>query len=257
MDSASGKICEICESNTRSRYCLDCEQYFCTNCEKLHKRMKISGDHKFQSASDMIPERRFECTEHKEDFSFQCTTCNVSICNTCVTEKHNGHHLAKIVDTITTLKKKIEDSLSVKQWDARKYMRKAETIEGSLDNEAGQVVELLRKEGEKFKAMVDANVIKMIESVKDQSNKEKNKWTKRIKENKEHLDAVMVLNEKSKKLNKTRNDGKLIKALQGLGKEIARIKVEKIHETPYMSYQTDESATENVIKQLFGVFKIW
>jgi hypothetical protein len=42
------------------------------SCKSLHKRQKVTKNHEFQSAENVVPEVKLRCNEHKEDFLFAC-----------------------------------------------------------------------------------------------------------------------------------------------------------------------------------------
>ena len=68
-----------------TEFCIDCEQFFCMNCKSLHRRMKGTKNHEFQSGGNIVPEVRLRCEEHKEDLFFVVTNarflfaCDVSV----------------------------------------------------------------------------------------------------------------------------------------------------------------------------------
>ncbi|CAC5355093.1 unnamed protein product [Mytilus coruscus] len=255
MAQAASNKCDICVSALGSRFCLDCEQYFCKNCEAFHKRQKLLKHHEFQSASDVIRKVKSKCTEHKEDFSFLCKSCNVPVCGTCVSDKHDGHRFIKLLDSILQLKEMNEQHLRKKVNEATKRMKKFEQGLASFDEKIECVVKAITDEGRKIKDMVDKHIDQMIASVKDQSQKEKDKLTKTIVKNKDVLKTGDILDNRSKDFYKTRNDDKLIHALQNVSDEIAKLQIADIPEFPIVQYTT-KSTKDNDIKQLFGSFTI-
>lgn len=255
MAQAASKTCEICENDPGSHYCLQCEQYFCEKCKSFHNKQNISKDHMFQSGWDVIPAGKLKCKEHKEDFSFLCKTCNVPVCSSCVTDKHNGHKLSKIFDSNSELKEKNDQELRQKIKDATLSMEKVEQGLSSFDENVDIVIKAITDEGRKLKYMIDKHISQMIESLKDQSKKEKDKLKTIIAQNKGVLRAGVIFNNRSKELFKTKNDENKRQALKNLTDEIVEIKIETIPEFPTVKYET-KSSTDNEIRQLFGSFKI-
>jgi hypothetical protein len=50
LGNNSVKPCEICMGGSGTEYCLECEHYFCISCKSLHKRQKVSRNHKPSSS---------------------------------------------------------------------------------------------------------------------------------------------------------------------------------------------------------------
>ncbi|CAC5374971.1 unnamed protein product [Mytilus coruscus] len=50
------RFCEICEKRPGSRYCTECEQFFCTICEISHLKSKSCRNHFFEDAEIAYPE---------------------------------------------------------------------------------------------------------------------------------------------------------------------------------------------------------
>ncbi|CAC5375248.1 unnamed protein product [Mytilus coruscus] len=255
MAQAASKTCEICISASGSQYCLECEQYFCENCKIFHKRQKGTNNHQFQSSSDVIPEGKSKCLDHKEDLSFLCNTCNVAVCSSCVTGSHKGHAFSKLMDSMSQMKEKNKKVLRRKVQEITQNMKKMEEGLKAFDVKVGVVVKAITEEGTKIKDMIDKCIAQMIASVKDQSRTEKDKLRKIIADTKLDLKAGSDLDKKIYELDKTRNDGKLLQSLQTLTDDIAKLTIEPLPEFPNVQY-TVKSATDNDIKQLFGTFKI-
>jgi hypothetical protein len=63
---ANRNLAFVTTKNPGTEFCIDCEQFFCMNCKSLHKRMKGTKNHEFQSGGNIVPEVRLRCEEHKE-----------------------------------------------------------------------------------------------------------------------------------------------------------------------------------------------
>ncbi|XP_063436142.1 transcription intermediary factor 1-beta-like [Mytilus trossulus] len=251
MAQAASKTCEICISAPGSQYCLECEQNFCENCKTFHSRQKISKTHQFQSSSDVIPEGKSKCKDHNEDFSFVCKTCDVVVCSSCVTGSHTRHAFSKLLDSIKQLKEKNTTYLRIRVQQSTQNMKQIEKGIKEFDVKVEGVVKAITKEGTQLKAMVDKCVAEMISSVNDQSRREKDKLTKIMADTRMDLEAGSDLDKKIHELDKIRNDGKLLKSLQKLTDDIAKLTIKPIPEFPKIKY-TAKSATYNDVKQLFG-----
>ncbi|VDI21510.1 Hypothetical predicted protein, partial [Mytilus galloprovincialis] len=84
MAQAASKTCEVCVSAPGSHYCIDCEEYYCGNCKLLHNRQKLSRNHQFQKASELIPEA-------EDDIRQMIGTYNISNCAPVLEKKEQRH----------------------------------------------------------------------------------------------------------------------------------------------------------------------
>ncbi|CAC5357806.1 unnamed protein product [Mytilus coruscus] len=169
MAQAASKTCEICVSASGSYYCLDCEQYYCENCKILHSRQKLSTNHEFKNASASIPEVKSKCVDHNEAFSFDCIDCDVLVCGCCVTEKHNGHKLSQLKDTISQLKTKIENEFLTKFIETSGNVSKLKQSLSSFNGQVETAIKSITEEGNKIKSMVDQYTANKIASLQEQA----------------------------------------------------------------------------------------
>ncbi|CAG2190850.1 unnamed protein product [Mytilus edulis] len=227
MAQAASKTCEVCVSAPGSQYCIDCRSYPET----------IS----FKKASDLIPEVKSRCNEHKEEVTLICNTCNAQICTSCVTGKHNGHTFSKIVDVIVQLRGDNETKLRAKTNEANQNIKKIEESLNVFDNSVESVIKAINDEGNMIKRMVDKSVAQMIALVKEQSKKEK--------------DKLMNMLQKENELDKTRQDGSLVQKINNLKEEIDKLHINSLPEFPNISFSR-KSVAEDDIRQLIGTYNI-
>ncbi|XP_071146026.1 E3 ubiquitin-protein ligase TRIM71-like [Mytilus edulis] len=76
------------------RWCTNCEEGLCDDCEKVHRKSKISRNHKVISLEDY---RKIEnipisqvCDNHGKTFEWFCKTHDEVLCMVCVPLKHKG-----------------------------------------------------------------------------------------------------------------------------------------------------------------------
>ncbi|CAG2250842.1 unnamed protein product [Mytilus edulis] len=235
MAQFASKTCDICVSAYGSHYCLDCRT----------------------SSLDIIPEGKSKCREHNEEVSFVCKTCNLVVCSSCVTGNHTGHAFSKLLDSITQLKDTNTTDLRSKVHEATENITQMEEGIKAFDRKVEIVVKDIIEEGTRIKTRVDKCITQMVEAVKNQSRKERDKLSKIIADTKMNLKTGSDLDKKIHELNKTRNDGKLLQSLQKLAGDISKLSIEPLPEFPNIHYTyTVGPDTDNDIKQLFGIFKI-
>ncbi|XP_063406059.1 E3 ubiquitin-protein ligase TRIM71-like [Mytilus trossulus] len=255
MAQAASKTCEICMSGPGSHYCIDCEEYYCENCKFVHNRQKLSKNHQFQKASDRIPEGKSKCSEHKEELTLICNTCNAQICTSCVTGKHNGHTFSKIVDILLQLRGDNETKLRGKTNEANQNIKKIEESLNVLDNSVENVIKDINDEGNMIKHMVDKSVAQMIALVKEQSKKEKDKLMNMLSDAKSVLVGGHNLDRKRHELDKTRQDGSLVQKINNLKEEIDKLHLNSLPEFRKISFSR-KSVAEDDIRQLIGTYNI-
>ncbi|CAC5357801.1 unnamed protein product [Mytilus coruscus] len=256
MAQTASKTCEICVSAPGSCFCVDCEQCFCENCKVLHSRQKTSGNHEFKESADSILEVKSKCTDHKEVFSFVCIACNVPVCVCCVTEKHNGHKLSKLKDTIAQLKTKIEQEILTK---LNKTSGNVSELEKTCLLFNGQVETVIRstiEEGDKIKSMVDQYTANKIASLQEQARKESKRLAAILSDHKKAFENAYALNNRKSSIEEqSRHDGSLIKVLKTLNEDIDKVEVCPLPKFPSVSY-IPKLVKESDISQLLGTYEL-
>ena len=238
-----------------TEFCIDCEQFFCMNCKSLHKRMKGTKNHEFQSGGNIAPEVRLRCEEHKEDFVFRCDKCKVSICMRCVTGKHNGHKVSNMKEVVselrTTFRKEIHTKLDVIQTNQKKL----ETGLITFDLNVTSIINELKEEGTKLKAMVDRHIEKMIATLKEKASNEKEPGTKMLSECKQQLGKANQIEKREEKIRQSREDASTIQHLQTLNDEISKLSVLPLPEFPSVKY-SPKTTSDYDVGQLIGTYSL-
>ncbi|XP_078574666.1 uncharacterized protein LOC144860952 [Branchiostoma floridae x Branchiostoma japonicum] len=101
-----GVPCTVCEvGNSAQFYCLDCTDYLCQSCNKVHRGLKMSRIHKVvtvqdlqsgKAASELRARETSKCEDHQELNKFYCDTCHRVICLHCVVTAHKDHQYVEI-----------------------------------------------------------------------------------------------------------------------------------------------------------------
>ncbi|XP_072549066.1 E3 ubiquitin-protein ligase TRIM71-like [Salminus brasiliensis] len=119
--------CSPCEGGIpASSYCLDCQEYLCSNCVCAHRRVRLTRDHFIERLEGpWRPEIRRElekdsseydfgsallsglqdqasfCQQHdNEVYRYFCETCSVPVCQECATDIHGNHSLSYLKDAV-------------------------------------------------------------------------------------------------------------------------------------------------------------
>ncbi|VDI61562.1 Hypothetical predicted protein [Mytilus galloprovincialis] len=95
MSSSAKHICTICHcdevSKTAVTWCTECEVFFCGDCEKPHKKLRLTINHKTISSQDyptFIQEISSQCRDHNKNFERYCSVHACPCCDQCITDEH-------------------------------------------------------------------------------------------------------------------------------------------------------------------------
>lgn len=126
--------CDTCE-NTAKHLCKTCHDRLCDNCKSIHSRSKSSKDHKVVLLTCETFNFTFECpSSHvckwhtKFRSNIGCQTCDVLVCEKCLSGEHKGHSLIGINDFFQYKKTKLEENLTSVRSQLQTYERKVEEI---------------------------------------------------------------------------------------------------------------------------------
>lgn len=173
-----------------------------------------------------------------------------------MTGSHKRHDFSKLRDSISRLKASNEVELYSKVQEAATNLENIEEGIHAFDvNRVDRVFKAITEEGKKIRTMVNKCVAQMIASAKDQSRMKRDKLTKILAGTKIDLKAGSDFDKTIYELNKTRNDANLLKSLQKLIDDIAKLTIEPLPTFPSIQY-TAKSASDKDIQQLFGIFQI-
>ncbi|CAG2220348.1 unnamed protein product [Mytilus edulis] len=111
------------------KWCTNCEEGFCGECEKSHKSMKVSRDHKLISVEDY---RQIEditvnmnCEIHGKQLDLFCKKHDIAICVVCVPSQHKTCSSSDVI-SIDEASKNAKQSTAISDLE--------ETISKTLDD---------------------------------------------------------------------------------------------------------------------------
>ena len=256
MAQSALKTCEICMGGSGTDFCLDCEQHFCINCKSLHKRQKGTKNHVFQSAENVVQEVKLRCKEHKEDFLFLCNNCNISVCAQCVTGKHNGHKVSNMKESISSFRTTFRQEMSTKLDVFQANQKQVETGLTAFDLSVTSVINDLKEEGTKIKAMVDRHIEKMIATLREKTRHEKESLTKTLVDYKQQLEKAKEIEKREHKTQQSRDDASTIQHLKTLNVELSKLSVViPLPDLPSIKY-SHKKVTDSDIDQLIGTYSL-
>ena len=175
------------ESNVSSatRYCVDCGEYLCERCSRLHQRMSMKGGaHQVRPLGagleqELLKVRGSYCDKHKDKVvELYCHDCNENICVLCFAVKHRQHQTVEVPEMAETLKSGMEndDELILSRMNAVRQRADRTKNEHVKSLSCFQSVEKMVVEaGEAIKRLVDRQVnecLLELQSIKTESTKQ-------------------------------------------------------------------------------------
>ncbi|XP_076095695.1 uncharacterized protein LOC143066769 [Mytilus galloprovincialis] len=147
--------CGYAENNEKAeKWCTACEEGLCVDCEKVHKSIKTTRNHRLISTEDY---RQIEnisvslnCEDHEKRFELYCKTHDVAVCLGCVPTHHRtctdviplekaaanakqSTALADLEDTLTVTIQNIEQIIADRDSASKKLEDQKKTIKNTID----------------------------------------------------------------------------------------------------------------------------
>ena len=180
---------EVNEENEGSpaatMYCVDCGEYLCDRCSRLHRRMSMKGGaHQVRPLGaeleqELLKVRGSYCDKHKDkQVELYCYDCNENICVLCFAVKHTQHHTVEIPKVAVKLRSKIDsdDNLVLSGMNAvSQRSDKANEEHVKFLSQVETAEKIVVEAGEAIKRLVDRQVnecLLELQSVKTESTKQ-------------------------------------------------------------------------------------
>ena len=172
MEKAEGKVevvCEMCSKSKAEAFCRNCMDFICTDCMKLHKRLKVFAGHQVVTLEELkmggakqIPLKEAPpmlCKDHDEQLKIFCFDCNRLICRDCIIYDHADHKHEFVKKSIPQCRKMLTESLAPLKkaqsdvGDASKAVEATEaeisaqcvSVSNTIQQSFDQIMELLRQ----------------------------------------------------------------------------------------------------------------
>ena len=190
--------CDNCTTTNATGYCKDCNKFFCTECDGVHKKWGPTSNHKLTSLDEVTasvsstsqllapakPEAALTCSTHNKKMKLYCETCDSVICRDCTVRTHKDHeydlvsasytkHCQELEGSLNPVKGKIEGFKKVLSALAEREGEIRERGEGVLEEIHEMVEEMMnvlreseRKLTEQAKRVTDAKLKVLSEQMK-------------------------------------------------------------------------------------------
>ena len=164
--------CGNCDkSSSESSYCFHCCAFYCQECVLGHNIMKSYKDHRVLALKEFqdkdyedLMKRPALCPKedhNKEELKYFCKTCEMPVCQICVTLDHGGHNMKLIKEEAKIQKSEMRSFLEKQRCNLQAKMK---TV-NQLDEEFAK----LMQQGEDVKRDVQRfvdNLVAVIEAKK-------------------------------------------------------------------------------------------
>jgi len=240
-------------------YCFVCQDYLCSSCEKAHRRLRVTRDHRnvlFDRGHLLdVLEGPVMC-EHEghgeEDLIYHCDKCNECICHMCHDDGHWRHDVVDIQQAAREGKKRLvkilknaEEEITVSEDEMKKsedifYSRKKE-LRAARKNVKAIVKKLIKdlKQHEK----------EMLTKINDISRHQKNRHASKQRRLELLVTQLRSPVEHGKCVLERNVDMEIVKeqkAIIGRCKDLLNSKETETPEYPSVSYAVDEEIFHRV-----------
>ncbi|VDI76335.1 Hypothetical predicted protein [Mytilus galloprovincialis] len=157
--------CGYADNNKKAeKWCTVCEEGLCADCEKVHKSIKTTRNHRLISTEDY---RQIEnisvnlnCKDHDKRFELYCKTHDVAVCLGCVPSHHmtcsdvipldkaaanakQSTALADLEDTLTLTIQNLEQIIADRDSAAKKLEDQKKTIQNTINATRTRILDKL------------------------------------------------------------------------------------------------------------------
>jgi Sec-independent protein translocase protein TatA len=151
----------------------------------------------------------------------------------------------------TTFREEMHTKLDVIKANGKQIEEGLTTFDLSVTS----VIHALTAEGTKIKAMIDRHIGKMIATLKEKANHEKESLTKMLSDCKQQLENAKAIKKREEKIQQSRDDDSTIQHLQKLNDEISKLSVVPLPVFPSVNY-SPRSTSDYDVGQLIGTYSL-
>nr|XP_006811695.1 PREDICTED: E3 ubiquitin-protein ligase TRIM71-like [Saccoglossus kowalevskii] len=143
-------MCEICKEKTATHRCVDCPQFSCDVCVKMHEHIPLLQGHQvlnidkyreIESKGHLTLQSKVFCSDHEDShLEFYCDTCQVPVCLKCTIVNHRGpehvhRDLQGVAEEYKTQVREMLEKLKVKEKQADEGKAAAESAREEIRNQ--------------------------------------------------------------------------------------------------------------------------
>lgn len=181
--------CELCRSPAAVEWkCLNCSDFMCANCYKIHKHGKVTKMHTIISKSNRNNEtnllHRIRCEKHEEEnLEIFCGKCDKAICKVCLITDHNAHNLVQLEA------KAEQERVNIRQYISEVSASKIKHVQELIKNQDA-AIETFAQKDESASRDLEAKTERIIGIVKEIGSKLKTENASRLESMKKHKKSL-------------------------------------------------------------------
>ncbi|VDI62671.1 Hypothetical predicted protein [Mytilus galloprovincialis] len=180
-------------TNVAMKWCSHCEEGFCTDCEKSHRSLKLTRDHKVIAIEDYLKIQDVSvdltCKTHGKKLDLFCKFHGVAICAVCVPSAHKtcqAYDIISIDDAAENAKSsaaltELEVTISRTLEHVRPCIKNRLSASMKIDTDDQMIKEFIKETRMKLNKQLDALEKKLLLELKLQHEKCKAKHSKLLK----------------------------------------------------------------------------
>ncbi|VDI73862.1 Hypothetical predicted protein [Mytilus galloprovincialis] len=161
-------LCGPCgyEDNIKhaKKWCTNCEEGFCEDCEKVHRSTKMSRNHTLISVSDYQKIKDFDisqtCVGHGKRYDLYCSVHDKPLCLDCVDQHKSCSQLVSL-DAVSANAKQstaladLEDTINGALQNVGKFIKNQETSGNEFDKQESLIKNTIQLTREKLNQHLD------------------------------------------------------------------------------------------------------
>ncbi|XP_063412546.1 uncharacterized protein LOC134695257 [Mytilus trossulus] len=200
MASLVTDCCTLCNDDGTSteavRWCIECEVFLCSDCEKHHKKSRSSKAHNTMSTKDYHNLPKFmqdissQCRDHKKKYELYCSFHACPCCVTCITDKHKKCQEMKPLSDVL---KQVKSSASVQLFEKDlkdvkenleeiiKYLNSRNNTSTEQKTNAAEQIRSMRKSIDDFLDKLEQKVLDDLETKQSKLKSKMNTLLQQLK----------------------------------------------------------------------------
>ncbi|XP_076439238.1 E3 ubiquitin-protein ligase TRIM71-like [Babylonia areolata] len=192
--AARRRVCDVCEEekegNDVTWKCVQCEQFLCQGCGKIHSKLTSTRSHTLVTVNSsveaspesggarswvrptVLPPKERNCSLHPgETFRFFCNDCGTAICRDCKLTAHQPHSAEDLnsasLDMVRSLQAVSELCRNELRPRLKESLRLAREHKAGFEATASDILAQLRSRAEEVKRFVDQHVSEVEKQVSE------------------------------------------------------------------------------------------
>ncbi|CAC5356917.1 unnamed protein product [Mytilus coruscus] len=198
------------------RWCTNCEEGLCEDCEHAHKKSKISRDHQVISIEDY---RKIEnvsisqvCEHHEENLEMFCKTHDEVLCMVCVPSKHKACSdvisisVASKNSRQSTASSDLEEAIGGTMLNVKQCITNCETATNKIEKQELAIKTTILKTRTKINSHLDKMQENLLFELRATSLTCKSKYTKFLQKLKSKKEMLTKLREQTQHMKQFSSD---------------------------------------------------